>query len=58
MARLERAGVQGEFCPTLNDPRDEAYWLEQPGAPWPALDDEKGTPMTVAYDKLIRRWTE
>ena len=50
--------MQGEFGPVLNEPRDESYWLEQPGAPWPKLEDEKGTPMTVAYDDLIRRWTE
>jgi glycerol transport system substrate-binding protein len=58
MERLQRAGVQGEFGPLLNEPQDASYWLEQPGAPWPKLDDEKGEPQTIAYEELIRRWTE
>jgi len=58
MDRLERAGVQGDVGPALNEEQDPEFWLSQPGAPWPALEDEKGEPMTVAYDELIRRWTE
>jgi len=58
MSRLERSGVQGETGPRLNDPVDPAYWLDQPGAPWPALENEKPAPITIAYEDLIRRWTE
>jgi glycerol transport system substrate-binding protein len=58
MARLERAGVQGDVGPKLNPIMDDEYWLSQPGAPWPALEDERGTPITIAYEDLIRRWTE
>ncbi|GGA39221.1 ABC transporter substrate-binding protein [Pelagibacterium lentulum] len=58
MERLGRSGVQGEFGPQLNEHQDPEYWLEQPGAPWPKLDDEKGEPITIAYDELIQRWTE
>jgi glycerol transport system substrate-binding protein len=58
MARIERSGVQGDVGPRLNEMRDDAYWLAQPGAPWPRLEDERGTPITIAYDELIRRWTD
>ena len=58
MARIERSGVQGDVGPRLNEMQDDEYWLSQPGAPWPKLDDEKGEPITIAYDELIRRWTE
>ncbi|WP_071797673.1 ABC transporter substrate-binding protein [Natronohydrobacter thiooxidans] len=58
MARIERSGVQGDVGPMLNEMRDDEYWLSQPGAPWPKLDDEKGEPITIAYEELIRRWTE
>ncbi|NAZ37421.1 ABC transporter substrate-binding protein [Rubellimicrobium sp. CFH 75288] len=58
LARLERSGVQGDIGPRLNEERDAEYWLSQPGAPWPELEDERGTPQTVAYEELIRRWTE
>ncbi len=56
LARLERAGVQGDLGPRLNEPRDPEYWLAQPGAPAPALDDEKPEPETIGYDELIRSW--
>ncbi len=58
LARLERAGVQGELGPVLNEERDEAYWLEQPGSPKPALENEDEEPMTVGYDELIQSWQQ
>ena len=58
MARLERAGVQGDVGPPLDEPQDPQLWLDQPGAPWSALEDEKGEPNTIPYEELIRRWTE
>ena len=56
LARLQRHGVQGECGPQLNEPRDPAYWLGQPGAPKPKLADEKPQGKTVAYDELIKSW--
>ena len=57
LERLERAGVQGDLGPKLNEPRDAAYWLEQPGAPKPKLDNEDPTPVTVNYDAMVRSWS-
>ena len=53
MERIERAGVQGECGPQLNEERDEEYWLAQPGAPKPKLENEKPQGVTVNYDDLI-----
>ncbi|SDJ83703.1 ABC transporter substrate-binding protein [Pseudomonas indica] len=56
MARLERSGVQGECGPKLNEPRDPEYWLNQPGAPKPKLENEKPKGETVSYDELVKSW--
>ena len=56
LERLARHDVMGECGPQLNEARDEAWWLEQPGAPKPALANEKPQGETVPYDELIRRW--
>ncbi|MGE4442027.1 MAG: ABC transporter substrate-binding protein [Desulfomicrobium sp.] len=56
LERLERANVQGECGPKLNEPRDEQYWLDQPGAPKPKLENEKPKGETVDYDQLIQAW--
>ncbi|MFP6817020.1 MAG: hypothetical protein VB949_15320, partial [Pseudomonadales bacterium] len=56
--RLQRAEIQGECGPRLNDEVDPQMWLAQPGAPKPKLDDEKPPGMTVAYDELIAEWRE
>jgi glycerol transport system substrate-binding protein len=56
LERLERANVQGECGPKMNEPRDEQYWLDQPGAPKPKLENEKPKGETVDYDKLIQAW--
>ncbi len=59
MERLERAGVQGEFGPALNEQRDPSYWLEeQPGAPKPKLENEDEEPETIAYDELVKSWQQ
>jgi len=58
LARLERAGIQGEIGPKLNEKRDPEYWLKQAGAPKPQLADEKPEPVTVPYDELIASWQE
>jgi len=56
MMRLERAGVQGDCGPKLNPERDAEYWLAQPGAPKPRLDNEKPAGETIDYDVLIQGW--
>ncbi|MEO1092927.1 MAG: ABC transporter substrate-binding protein [Pseudomonadota bacterium] len=60
MARMqaadEGADVYGGCGPRLNEPQDAEYWLSQPGAPKPKLENEKPQGQTVAYDDLIKRW--
>ncbi|RNF48710.1 carbohydrate ABC transporter substrate-binding protein [Marinomonas hwangdonensis] len=56
MERLERANVQPLCGPKMNTPRDEAYWLAQPGSPKPKLANEKPQGVTVSYDALLRSW--
>jgi glycerol transport system substrate-binding protein len=56
LMRLERAGIQGEIGPKLNEERDPEYWLTQSGAPKPELANEDPEPITVPYDELIASW--
>jgi len=58
MMRLERSEVQGDKGPKLNPEKDEEYWLSQPGAPKPKLENEKPQGETVDYDELIKAWRE
>ena len=58
MERLERAGIQGELGPVLNEERDASYWLEQPGAPKPKLENEDEEPKTIGYDELVSSWNQ
>lgn len=56
LKRLQRAGVQKEFGPKLNNSKGAKYWLEQPGAPKAKISNEKPTAITVSYDELIKSW--
>ncbi|QDY68491.1 ABC transporter substrate-binding protein [Qingshengfaniella alkalisoli] len=56
LERLERAGIQGDIGPVMNEQQDAEYWLEQPGSPKPKLDNEDPDPITVSYDELIASW--
>jgi glycerol transport system substrate-binding protein len=56
LERLERAGVQGDIGPKLNEEQDPEYWLSQPGSPKAKLDNEREEPQTVSYDELIASW--
>ncbi len=56
LERLERAGVQGDLGPVMNEEQDPQYWLDQPGAPKPAVENEDEEPKTVSYDELIQSW--
>lgn len=56
LERLERAGIQGDIGPKLNEEMDPAHWLSQPGAPKAKLENEDEEPVTIAYDELIKSW--
>ncbi|MFT5342098.1 MAG: glycerol transport system substrate-binding protein [Paracoccaceae bacterium] len=56
LIRLERAGVQGDVGPVMNDEKDPEYWLSQPGSPKAKLANEDEEPKTIAYDELIKSW--
>jgi glycerol transport system substrate-binding protein len=58
MMRLERANVLSICGPKLNEPKDESYWLNQPGAPKAKLANEKPQGETVDYDELIKAWKQ
>jgi glycerol transport system substrate-binding protein len=44
--------------PRLNPEKDPSAWLSKDHAPWAKLDNEKPKGETIAYDELIKRWTE
>lgn len=56
LSRLERAGVQGECGPKLNEERDAAQWLARSGAPKAKLENEKPPGETISYGALIKSW--
>ncbi|MDQ2067042.1 ABC transporter substrate-binding protein [Xinfangfangia sp. CPCC 101601] len=56
LERLERAGVQGDIGPKLNEEKDPQEWLDAPGSPVAKLDNEDPTPETISYDELIKSW--
>jgi len=56
LSRLERAGVQGDLGPKLNDEMSADHWFAQPGAPYAKLANEDEEPKTIAYDELIKSW--
>ena len=56
MERLQRSNAQATCAPKLNPEKDAQYWFDQPGAPAAKLTDERGTPQTLDYDKLLASW--
>ena len=56
MERIERAGVQGDIGPLMNEPQDPQVWLDAPGAPVAKLENEKPQGETISYDELIKSW--
>jgi glycerol transport system substrate-binding protein len=62
MARMqavdESNNVYSGCGPRLNAEKDPSEWLSADQAPWAKLADEKGQGETIAYDDLIKRWTE
>ncbi len=55
LARLERAGMDN-CAPVLNEEQPAETWFAKPGAPKPALADEKPQGRTVPYAKLLESW--
>ncbi|MEM7500293.1 MAG: ABC transporter substrate-binding protein [Pseudomonadota bacterium] len=58
LSRLERAGIQGDIGPKMNEEQDPSFWLEQPGAPKAKLENEKPAPETISYDELLKSWQD
>jgi glycerol transport system substrate-binding protein len=62
MARMqvadEKAKTYSGCGPRLNKAEDPSVWLKKDGAPWDKLANEKPKGITVAYDELIKRWTQ
>ncbi|MEO6610063.1 MAG: ABC transporter substrate-binding protein [Aestuariivirga sp.] len=62
MARMEAADKANhtyhDCGPRLNTPKDPNAWLSKDHAPWAKLDNEKPQGETIAYDELIKRWTQ
>ena len=56
MERIERAGVQGDVGPLMNEPKDAQEWLDAPGSPVAKLENEKPMGETISYDELIKSW--
>ncbi|MEO3416062.1 ABC transporter substrate-binding protein [Roseovarius sp. CAU 1744] len=56
LERLERAGVQGDIGPKMNEEMDPEHWLSQDGAPYAKIQNEDEEPKTIAYDELIQSW--
>ena len=44
--------------PRLNEEKNPSEWLSDEHAPWKKLENEKPQGETIAYDELIKRWTE
>ncbi len=58
LERIERGGFLKRCGPKLNPEKEESYWLSQPGAPKPKLENEKPQGETVKYDDLLKAWKE
>ncbi|WP_265518405.1 ABC transporter substrate-binding protein [Nitratireductor luteus] len=63
LARLERAGVQGDIGPKLAEEHDLEYWNKQAQeagnlAPQLKIENEKEEPKTVNYDELVKSWSD
>jgi len=62
MARMQAADeaqqVYGGCGPRLNEEVDPSEWLGKENGPAAKLENEKEQGETIAYDELIKRWTE
>jgi glycerol transport system substrate-binding protein len=62
MARMqaadESANVYGGCGPRLNEPKDPSEWLGKENGPKAKLENEKPQGETIAYEELVKRWTQ
>ncbi|HEV7277004.1 MAG TPA: ABC transporter substrate-binding protein [Devosiaceae bacterium] len=62
MARMQAAdeanNTYGGCGPRLNPEVDPAEWLGKENGPQAKLENEKPQGETIAYDELVKRWTE
>lgn len=54
--RLDRSDRIKHCKPKLNEAGNARYWLTQPGAPKPLLENEKPQGKTVPYRELLETW--
>lgn len=56
---IERNFLAGDCGPKMADEeklKGEEWWLAQPGAPKPRLNNEKPQGITIRYEDLLRQW--
>ena len=54
---LQVAQRQQHACaPQLNPEQGNLYWLQQPGAPWSQLQNERPHGRTLPYEEALRAW--
>jgi glycerol transport system substrate-binding protein len=62
MSRMEAAdkanNTYGGCGPRLSEPKDPSEWLGTENGPKAKLENEKELGKTIAYDDLIKQWTE
>jgi glycerol transport system substrate-binding protein len=62
MSRMQAADeankTYGGCGPRLNEPKDAAEWLGKADGPKAKLENEKEQGVTIAYDELIKQWSE
>jgi glycerol transport system substrate-binding protein len=56
LKRLQRAGVQGQYGPLLNEEKGAEYWFKQDGAPKAKITNQKPAPVTISYEELLKSW--
>jgi glycerol transport system substrate-binding protein len=54
----EKADVYGGCGPRLNEEMDPAEWLGKPDGPAAKLENEKPQGQTIAYEEIVKRWSE
>ena len=61
MGRMQAADeankTYGGCGPRLNEPKDAAEWLGKDDGPKAKIENEKEQGVTVAYDEIIKQWT-
>ena len=56
LKRLQRAGVQGQYGPLLNEEKGAEYWFKQDGEPKAKITNQKPAPVTISYEELLKSW--